>query len=223
MKKNNYWFSFVEIIISISLFIIIWIYAINSFGRNFDRQSLNNELNLLNVLINDLDNDIWQNITDYELIFKKNLNNYQNSENNLYSNPKINYNSWTISTNDTINQNLNLKIYFDEKIILDEIINSTWSLDYNFGDFWKYIIVWNIDDKKLNKISINNFSNFDAKKIIFLTEINDFNSNTYTWIIIKNNMWWKKEFSDLDWVLINTWIVLKFESNWMESILEMNK
>jgi len=66
-------------------------------------------------------------------------------------------------------------------------------------------------------------SKLDEEKSILLTKVEDWSGNTYSGIIIKNQIWQKKEFLSNTWVLINNDLKLYFEKNWVESILEINK
>jgi len=136
MKKNNFWFSFAEIVVVISLFITIWIFSVWNFGKNFDKEILKMDLNILTNLINDLDDSILKDITDYEIHLDKEKKLFYYTTNNIYNDKKValtfNSYSWIIRTNDSSSNTLILKIYYNNKLIKTQISSSTWSFEYLF-------------------------------------------------------------------------------------------
>ena len=59
-------------------------------------------------------------------------------------------------------------------------------------------------------------------KDLVLSDIVWSDNTTYSWIIIKNYMWWNKIITDLNWNTITNKITLKFLNNSQESSLELS-
>lgn len=218
MRKNNLWFTFIEILVVISILAIVSAFSISSFNKGFERQSLKSEINIFADTIKNLDNDISVNITDYNLYLLTGSY-YYYFTNNLYKNTtqSISFTSmsgssftWTIKTNDIVKNDMDLQIYFNTKKINTTSISSTGSFFYNILTKWKYEFRSSIGELSLNPISLEFFSKTDIKKPIDVTSIKDELWNTYTWVIIKNNLW-KKVFTTMNGLVINDKLDINFE------------
>ena len=226
MKKNNQWFSFVELIVVIGLMAIIsgvWIF---SFSKNFDSQNLNTQISYFNTIVKWLDQEIWKKSSDYELTLKQGQSYYFLSKNNLYKNKSIYLNinnfTWTVKSSDSISNPMNLVVYFNDKIVKSELLSSTWTYDFDFSARWNYKISSTINDDLLNEIQIWYFWFNDIASNLVLDTITDSDNNSYSWIVIKNYLSWKKQIYDLSWILISKKINLNFTSNSTSSTLELN-
>jgi hypothetical protein len=122
----------------------------------------------------------------------------------------------TIKTNDTKQNLVNIDIYFNDKKIQSSSFSSTWSFLYNISNVGTYVFESFIWDTQLNTISLEYFSKTDIKKPISLIKL----WNSYTWIIITNNVWWKKRFMSLTWTqILSNPIDITFEMIWSKFIL----
>lgn len=228
MIKNKYGFTFIEIIIVVSILIMISALSIDSFWKNFEKVSLWNEVNLLNNKISKLDNDILSNITDYKIyLFTWTWWYFYYYENSLYKNINqfisINWFTWKITTNDISKNTLDLNIYINWKKNQNTSLSSTWVFEYNFSNNSDYMINSYIWSNNLNKIYLEYFSKIDKEKLIYLEEIKDELLNSYTWIIISNKIWWKRIFQTMTWALINSDLTFKFGSFSNEYNLKLTK
>jgi hypothetical protein len=226
MKKNNFWFTFVEILVVVAILTLVSWVSISSFNRSFERQSLIDEINIFSNLIKDYDKDIWNDITDYN-IYISTWSFYYYTLNNLYKPviQSISFNSftWTIKTNDLIKRNMNLTIYFDNKKLYTVSLSSTWNYFYNVKNKWKYEFFSSISGELLNTIYVDYFTKTDIKKNIELTEIKDQSWNIYTGVIIKNDLSKNKLFTTFTWQIINSDLDLKFEWFWTTTTLKLTK
>lgn len=231
MRKNNLWFTFIEILVVISILAIVSAFSISSFNKGFERQSLKSEINIFADTIKNLDNEIWVSITDYN-IYLLTGSYYYYYTNNLYKNTiqYISFTSmsgtsftWTIQTNDTVKTDMDLQIYFNTKKINATSVSSTGAFLYNISTKWKYEFRSFIGELSLNPISLEFFSKTDIKKPIDVTSIKDDLWNTYTWVILKNNLW-KKTFTTMTGMIINQKLNINFEMiGSADSLQLMNK
>lgn len=205
MKKNNFWFTFIEILVVISILALVSSFSISSLNKGFEKQSLKSEINIFSDTIKNLDNDLGINITDYKLYLLTGSYYYYYT-NNLYKNTTqyISFTSmsgssftWTIKTNDTLKNDMRIDIYMNEKQNNSTNLSSTWEFIYKMSRKWKYEFRSFIGASSLNQISLEFFSKTDIKKPINIISIQDDIGNSYTWVIIKNNLWWKKIFTNM--------------------------
>lgn len=226
MRKNNIWFTFIEIIVVVVILSIISWVSISSFYRSFEKQSLINEINLFSNLIRDYDKDLWNWITDYSFYIST-WSFYYYTLNNLYKpvtqSITFSSNTWTIKTNDIIKNDLNLTIYFNDKKLDTLSLSSTWTYVYNVWNKWKYEFSSYISGTLLNTIYVDYFTKTDIKKTIELTEIKDQSWNIYTWVIIKNNLSKNKVFTNFSWQIIDSNLELKFQWFWNTTTLKLIK
>ncbi|MDD5769375.1 MAG: type II secretion system protein [Candidatus Gracilibacteria bacterium] len=228
MIKNKYGFTFIEIIIVVSILIMISALSIDSFGKNFEKVSLGNEVNLLNNKISKLDNDILSNITDYKIyLFTGTGGYFYYYENSLYKNINqfISINGFTgkITTNDISKNTLDLNIYINGKKNQNTSLSSTGVFEYNFSNNSDYMINSYIGSNNLNKIYLEYFSKIDKEKLIYLEEIKDELLNSYTGIIISNKIGGKRIFQTMTGALINSDLTFKFGSFSNEYNLKLTK
>ena len=216
------WFTFIELMIVISILAILSVAWIMSFGDKIDNLKANSILEEFSWDIWDLDNKVAnKQIFDYEIILEKwkkyylvNENifdtDYQielSSINNNILNLKINnwLNSWTGS----------IKIYEWYKFQKQDTKNWDETFTGSFLENKNYKIVWTYSGSVLNNLEIKNFwKNFKLIKI-----------DPNIWpdlgsISIKNILWKKQFWNDEN---INK-IVLTFEDElWKDYNLEIKK
>lgn len=229
MKKNNFWFTFIELVVVIWILAITSNFVISSFFKNFDKQSLLSEANLINIKIWDLDNEIWKNITDYEL-FLHTWSFYYYTTNTFYKDilNQVSFVgfTWTFTTNYSEAWDLwsnNLKIFFRNKILEEQNISMTWSFEKDFSKIWNYYLKFENENINLNDFFIEYFSQINENNQIILTSIIDEDNNTYTWIIVKNWLWLSREIFDYFWNKIDKKINLTFENKDTQINLELIK
>lgn len=221
MLKNKFWFTIIELIVAISILSIISFLTINSFNNNFEKQSLKEELNFFTQTLEDLDKSLWKENTDYE-VYISTWWIYQYTTNKNYKTVTqswvFNWYTWTIKRIPSIS-------YTTEILLNWKNIYETWSnnFTYNFFEKWDYEIIswswWNM----LNNLYVSHYSKINLNNNIVLNQILGGTWNTYTWIIIKNNNWQKRQFLTNTWQLIDENIKLFFSNNLNEITLELIK
>lgn len=214
MRNNKFWFTFIEVVVVVSIFAVIWIFWLTSLNKNFMEQNLNSEVSLLNQKIDNFNDNIWNSISDYK-IFINTGSFYYYYTNLLYSskNQKILFNWWTwvISTNDTNMNDWQVNIYYNDKKVYSNMLSSTWTLQYLFSKTWSYLIKSYIWSEKINEIWVDYFSKFD-NKLINLIDIS-WTWITNTWFYITNRIWGFYEKYTNWWTFVNNQINLKFEKD----------
>lgn len=243
--KNNLfikkWFTLIELLVVITILSIIsisWFWYFNWF---LDKQELNWELTLFSAKIRDLDYKVKKKeIFDYKLSLS--LNNswallyyyYENYYDTIY-NQSLNIDtyswSWSITTNNWNWTDLNIwqtKLYVKEKLLKEDFLWWTWTLNYMFDTYENYSVSWYLTWQILNDIYINYFSLKNLDKVnpdfVVLTDINtqeDWEWLSYSWITIeninnkkyiKNNIWWS---------LITTDLYFIFERNLTKNFIKI--
>ena len=218
MRKNKFWFTLIEIIVSLSILLTISVFAISSFWNNFEKQSLWEELQFFKDNLDDLESWLWVKYTDYEVkIYLWNTYYYTTNKNyltNFVNILDINSNTWSIKIN---TWSLDTYIYKDDMFLK----TFTWSDSYNIdiSKPWNYKIKNYFENKQINDLFINNYININKQKNIALISIN----NTLTWISIKNSLWQKRQILDNNWQIVSWDITLVFEDEkWIEIPLILN-
>lgn len=217
MKKNSFWFTFVEMIVVIFIISITWVVAMNSLFSSFDKQVWNIQKNEIINFINFFDNKLWKDITDYELIFSWWLDYLIYKTNNNYKTNFVNYSfSWyTWTFTNTVSWTLiEYHFYNNNKLINKDISSRSWAiLNYDFSILkWNSYIKTFVDSKRLNDIWVYFFSS-DDKNPLFIKEIKNWN-NTLTWITIKKSIWWNKIIQQ-NWNNISSWAII-FDTKYWE-------
>ncbi len=206
MRKNKFWFTFIEIIVSLSILLTISVFAISSFWNNFEKQSLWEELQFFKDNLDDLESWLWFKYTDYEVKIYLWNNYYYTTNKNYLTNfvniSSINSTTWSIKIN---TWSLDTYIYKDNMFLK----TLTWSDSYSIDilQTWNYKIENYFKNNKINDLFINNYININKQKNIALISIN----NSLTWIIIKNSLWQKRQILDNNWQIISWDITLMFE------------
>lgn len=224
MKKNNLWFTFVELLVVVAIIAIISIAWVFNFISNQSEINFSNDLDKINDLIIEYDNEIWNEITDYEITFFTWASFFVVWENNSYKDylQNITFNSytWTITNNSNTWWYFKVDIYKWDKLEQSQILNSSWSVDYSFTWSWDFKIRSYLDGLELNTLKIKSFWDYDLWQEIYLNNIN------YSW----GNLWEVKLKNNLsDNKIIFNWtdeyenIKLTFEKDWIEKTLEINK
>jgi hypothetical protein len=236
MKKILKAFTYIELIVVISIITLLsttWVFYFLEFVKS---QEINQKVNTIDMDFKELDKKIKSfEIFDYEI----QLNTvtwalwYINMINNfdLPYNQYINFDSTSWSgilwTNWNISQTWDLKIYKKIKLYLSEGIQSSTFYAFNFNDEPFYKITGFLSGELLNEININYFTedNIDSKKnnLLILSKINTKIDKTGTSIISLSikNIWWNKSII-WDWLKINE-AYLFFDNNWKEKFIYVNK
>lgn len=224
MIPNRYGFSFVEIIVVVSILAVISGFSITSMNTNFEKQALYSEVSNVKNTLKNLDDTLWKEITDYDLYLLTGSRYYYYTNKNyktINQSVSLSGNNWTITTNDTIKNSLDLSIFFNDKKINNYSFSSTWSFSWSFTGTGKYKINTAYSDYDLNTIHINSYTYFDTKKEINLSKIEDGSGNTYTWLIIKNSIGETRQYLSNAWIIISPPIKLSFEFKWIPIELQI--
>jgi len=225
LKINKNWFSFIELIIVISIIAIISVFWISSFSDQIDSLKAKNVLSEVSYDIKDLDNKVAnREIFDYELEFIKNKKYYLVNENifdqdfslkldNLNDNTWI----WEISFSGVIFWSWIIKYYEDIKFQKLEEIAYNKSFTWVFNKAKNYKITWSFSGSVLNTLFIKYF---DLDKNYKLIRIDPNIWPDLPQIKLKNILWKKQFWNNSS---INK-IVLTFEDELGKSeTLEMLK
>lgn len=224
MKITHTWFSFIELIIVVSILSIIATFSLSSLSSNFEKQALWNEIWLLRENLINLENALGKDITDYEVYIQTGSFYYYYSNKNY---KKISQNitflgyTGTITTNDTVKNDLDIAQYFNDKKQWNFSFSSTWSYVFWFSPIWKYRMETTGIDTILNTINIEYYTQIDTKKMLQLDSIKDASNNTYTGIIIKNLMWWSKKIESMTWQTLSRPIEINFWYNGIPITLKL--
>lgn len=222
MKKNKFWFTLIEIIVAISILTITSVFVISSFNKNLNKQSLQEELSIFSDFLDDFENNLWKDITDYEInIFTWAFYSYTSnklSKTKFQKIQNINWFTWII--NKWISWATS-KIYFNNELVFTH----TWAIiyPYNFSKKWNYNIETTYLNDAINSLYLEHFSKIDLNKNILLTQIKDDLNNDIEWLIIKNSIWQKRQFFNQYWTDINSDINLYFEDELNQIILKLKK
>lgn len=219
MKKNKYWFTFIEIIVSISILSFVSFFAISWFMRNFENQNLNEELSFFTDILYNLEKNIWKESIDYELYLLTGAFYYYTTNKNNQEFTKFNNYTWTINIWFTWYLNT---INLDKFTIFSWVFNDK-NMDFNFSKPWNYEILTFSWLTKLNILYLNYYSKINKNDLIFLSKIKDESGNTYSWMVIKNQIWQKRQFLTNTWQIIDSDINLTFENNSSEITLKLIK
>lgn len=237
MKSSHKWFTLIELLVSSIIIITISAFSISIL---FDRQSsqlLKEELDKINQDIIHSKKKLWNEITDFEFIFYVWSDFYLKDENKLYKddlliiswwiNTYSNFASWFTINLVSLRQNnpFLLKIFKDDKIYSKHFLSSTWSLNFNVDDSWNYLFKAIFSENSSNILQIIWFSNFDKKNNIKLNKILDDTNNSYSWIILEQNLSMDYiQYKTLTWNIIETnKIVFQFIANNKLFDLEITK
>lgn len=222
MKKNNFAFTFIEILVSITILSIVSIFALSGFSKNFDRQSLNEELVFFQDVLKNLEKDIGRNITDYEIsINKGEIYHYTINKNYLENTQKIlDFQSYTGIIQTSTGSDF-LKIFSNNMLIASYSGSQTY--EYNFDQKTNYKIETSNTWKKLNSLYIYHYKNIDAWKKVYLMEIKN-GTNTYDSIQIKNSIGQKRQILTNSGQIISWNISLTFEDDkWITTFLQLTQ
>lgn len=214
MKKNNIlWLTLIELLVVVTIISTLTVVWFSSFWKSFEKTNFNSKVKLILNEIDDLDSKIGSKTTDYELYLQKNKNYYFYYENLLYKTKnqklEINWFTWTITTNDFAPNEFFIKYYENLKLKSNYLTSSTWSFVFNFENKKNYKILSLIDDDFLNTINLKYFNQYEYDNDYEILKIYD-ETNTYTWVIISNYIWWKKLYKDLDGIIINKDLKIDF-------------
>lgn len=207
MKTNN-GFTFIEIVISITIFSLLSYFAVTSFQKNVVLQSSQENIASFLDIMDELDIQLWQNVSDYTLelwLWKI----YSYTKNTLW----LSYQQSLIMNNLTgsiiANTGSFLKIIRNNELLLFTQTPSL-SYTYSFLEKWDYRIEGTFSGAHLNDLYINYFGFSKDNKDIELYNINDINNNSYSWIVITNQLWQTKKILTLTWQVISSPITLSF-------------
>lgn len=234
MKKILRAFTYIELIVVISIITLLsstWVFYFNDFVKN---QEIEQKVSTIEEDINSLDKSIKNNqIFDYELQFNTStwskwyisyINNFDIPYNQNVTFNSITW-SWTIWTNWNSSLTWNLKLYKNHKLYISELIQSNNIYNFDFNDEPNYKIIWTLSWEVLNEININYFAedNLTPEKnnLLVLQEINTKEDKSWTWIssLIVKNIWWTKSII-WDWIYLNE-AYLFFENSWKDKFIKI--
>lgn len=220
-------FTFVEIIVVVSIIAIISVNSVFYFHDFIWKQELSYDISQLETIINNLDTDVKnQKSFDYNLNFKKNSYWYSISQNSIWNNVKqeVTFDTilWTslINLNPSSSEIWEIKIYEWYKKI--EQLTKNWSENINIQVDDTIHILWTLSWSTLNKLSLSYFDvNKEAEtKSTFVLDIRDFSNISYNSLKIQNISGNKEYFFENSKLIAP--VKIYFEKNWIESILELN-
>ncbi len=211
MKKNKLGFTFVEILVAIAILSIVSIFALSWFGKNFEIQSVNEELTFFRDNLEDLEKKLTKQFSDYEIsLFLGELYFYTVNKNYLPNTQKIldfqSY-TWYIQTatgTDTSH------IFAQELLVFSH--SGSQNYEYDFSQYSHYKIETYHEESLLNPIYVSHYSQIKKESKIHLSEIRS-QSQSYTGILIKNNIGQKRQFLTHTGQTISGPLILTFESN----------
>lgn len=224
--KNIKGFTFIELIVSITIITLIWTSGMFYFHDFIWKQELSIHIKSFKNTLSELDYKVKnQDIFDYTIDLNKNTYWYTISQNEIGSNylQETNFdtlnNSWTVNIIQNTSDIWEIKVYQWMKKI--EQITRNWSdvvsLELNKNTFIKS----SLSGSKLNLISFNYFLNDSKIKTFTVLDILDSNMNSYNSLKIKN-ISWKKTYFHNSSQINNLPIIILFEQNWIEDRLELN-
>jgi len=236
MKKIFIAFTYIELIVVISIITILsssWVYYFLDLAKN---QELNQKINTINDNINDLEKKIINySIFDYEIRFStanwwlwyiNYINNFDNTYNQNINLNLINW-SWTLWTNWNSSQEWNLIIYKNIKLYVNVIRQSDSLYNYYFNEKQFYKIIWTLSWETLNEIDIRYFAEDNVypekNNSLSLKTINTKEDKSWTGIINLSiiNIWGNKSLL-WDWVNTNE-VYLFLELDWKEGFIKITK
>lgn len=232
MKKIIKGFTLIEILVVISIIAIMSSVSINSFFNLTKNNNTKNKLLEISSDIKSLDLKVKNyEIFDYEIIFDtNNINSYIIYE-NIFDEEKSQ--KITSLSNDIFTITLNwlswelwkYQIYQDIKLIINNY-TSTWILNinrdsnYNYQINWQLELLWN--EIFLNNIELKNFDNNNLDLNIEKITQDEYSEDI--WYIKITNIWWKKQFLNIDDDILNIdQFYLHFEEWWRENYLIIDK
>lgn len=211
MKKNKKGFTFVEILVAITILSLISLFALSWFGKNFEIQSLNEELSFFQERLAELDKNIGTNLSDYEIsLFLGEIYFYTSNKNYLSTPQKIlGFESYTgtIQTSSGIDIS---RIFSDDFFIYTH--SWTQIYEYNFANLPNYKVETYHNGTLINPIFISHYSQIKQENKIRLSKINIW-TQSYTGILIKNNVGQKRQFFTSTGQILSSPISLIFEDN----------
>lgn len=223
----NSGFTFVEIIVVITIIALLSVNSVFYFNDFIWKQELSYDISQLESNIIDLDADIKnQKSFDYSLYFNKNSYWYSISQNSIWNNIKQNVIFDTITWIAKINlipssiEIWEIVIYKWHKKI--QQLTRNWSEDLDIQIEDTIHVLWSLSGSTLNKLTLQYFD-LDKEselKNTYILDIIDSNDTSYDSLKIENISGNKKYLSGSQ--LMTPPIEIFFEKNWIESILELN-
>lgn len=237
MKKYWFiikWFTFIELVIVISIITLIWFSWVFYFNDFVKKTELENKLNTLKDDLLSLDKNIENyKISDYELNFNTStwtlwyttyINNFD-LNNNQYINFNSNTWSWIIWTNWWLNDSWKIKLYKKHKLFVNETNSWNYIMNFNFNTEPYYKIYGSFSWETLNDINVSYFNEEnlypEKNNLLKLTSINTKIDKTWTNLtsLKITNIWWSKNIY-WDWIKITN-AFLFFELNDKENYIEV--
>lgn len=208
MIKNKSWFTLIEILISMTIIIILWVYSFSWLHKSFLNKIPENEFSLFLDKLSTLDENIWKLHNDYTLdIIQKPF--YIYTINSLWKDntQSISFDetsfSWTVTT--TASGTYSFFVYKDNV----HITSSTWeTLDFYFVDPGSYQVQTMIWWEFLNPLFVEYFSQIDKENLISFDQ-----SDIGTWITLQNLFWQNRKIYWLDWTTISDKVGLWFRTD----------
>lgn len=215
MKKNKIGFTFVEILVAIAILSIVSIFALSWFGKNFEIQSVNEELTFFRDNLEDLEKKLTKQFSDYEIsLFLGELYFYTVNKNYLPQTQKIlDFQSYTWYIQTATGTDIS-HIFAQELLIFSH--SGSQNYEYDFSQYPNYKIETYHEKSILNPIYVSHYSQIKKESKIHLSEIRS-QSQSYTGVLIKNNIGQKRQFLTYTGQTIPGSLFLTFESNdWVQ-------
>jgi len=220
-------FTFIELIIVISIISLISVNSIFYFNDFIWKQELSYDISQFKNVISELDADIKnQKSFDYNINFKKNNYWYAISQNTMWNDIKQEVIFDTVSWTGIINLNPSsveiweVTVYKWHKKMEQFTKNGSDTINIQVDD--TIHLLWTLSWSILNKLSLSYFDvNKETEtKNTFILDILDKNMVSQNSLTIQNISW--KKVYNWDLPIIETPVYIIFEKNWIESILELN-
>jgi len=223
--KKYFWFTFIEVVVSvtiIALFSIVWISSFERFFKN--SQMLWIKTRILNIIKTENNSIIAWEISSYRITFMTGAHSVLINE-NFFRNPQLikldNFDqiglSWSLETNNTMTWLWNTKTYIDKVLINTYMLSWSWEkIALNFSslkDFEKIDIISSIDSKETNRFTIKRIDySWRESWLIEDTYINYLSwTSLYDKVILEDIVWNKK-------ILVSTWTNPESSYSWIINI-----
>lgn len=222
-------FTFVEIIVCISIISLIWASWTFYFHDFIWKKELSIFIDDFNNQYNNLNQEVrTQTIFDYKLEIDKNAYWYIISKNNIW------LETIQVADFDTQNNSVDISLYPQDNSDWELIIYEWWKKTQEKTSNWNISVEFNTEQDSsirstfswstLNTLDIVYLNNTEPlAQEVYLLDILDNNSYSHDSLIIKNISWKKSFYSDVNEAnKINGPITLIFDKHWIEDKLIIN-
>lgn len=218
MKKIKKAFTFIEILITISMFAMVWYLSFSSFWKNIEIQNISSNLTNQLDFIFLFDKELWVNFTDYKITLEKDKNHIIYELDNNYKSQNQTITSVT-DTQITFSNTAYLKVFKDNKIEVESWITNTENYysdnEINIIDIetnYDYLIKTTKSWEELNQVWIKFLKEISGLQTT-IYKFEDKNWNELSWPITIYNTLWKNKIIKNNWIKIDDFYVL-LETEW---------